>query len=70
MDMRGGYHRQRVQELVDRFKIWREERVPGVRAFQSMYDRYMRDTTTLCNKTDVFNQGWNNRVQMAVSIVA
>jgi proteasome activator subunit 4 len=56
MDMRGSYHGQRVQELVDRFKVWREERVPGVRAFQSMYDRYVWDTTSLRNRTDVFNR--------------
>lgn len=40
MDMRGRYHVERVLELVARFKVWREDRVPGVRAFQSMYDRW------------------------------
>ncbi|KAG5648200.1 hypothetical protein DXG03_006155 [Asterophora parasitica] len=39
MGMRGTFHMERVLELVDRFKVWREERVPGVRAFQSTYDR-------------------------------
>ncbi|RDB28522.1 Proteasome activator complex subunit 4 [Hypsizygus marmoreus] len=39
MAMRGVYHKERVLELVDRFKVWREERLPGVRAFQSTYDR-------------------------------
>ncbi|KAF8640852.1 hypothetical protein AX17_000500 [Amanita inopinata Kibby_2008] len=39
MGMRGGYHNKRVQLLVQQFKIWREERIPGVRAFQSTYDR-------------------------------
>jgi proteasome activator subunit 4 len=39
MGVRGGYHLQRVQDLVPKFKIWREERLPGVRAFQSTYDR-------------------------------
>ncbi|KAK2462050.1 hypothetical protein APHAL10511_006513 [Amanita phalloides] len=39
MGLRGGYHLHRVQDLVERFKIWREERLPGVRAFQSTYDR-------------------------------
>lgn len=42
MGMRGTYHRTRVLQLVDRFKIWRKERMPGVRAFQSTYDRYVR----------------------------
>ncbi|TFK57485.1 hypothetical protein OE88DRAFT_1651225 [Heliocybe sulcata] len=36
---RGYFHREQVTELVARFKVWREERVPGVRAFQSTYDR-------------------------------
>ncbi|KZT19390.1 hypothetical protein NEOLEDRAFT_1142177 [Neolentinus lepideus HHB14362 ss-1] len=36
---RGYFHREHVLELVSKFKIWREERVPGVRAFQSTYDR-------------------------------
>lgn len=39
MGMRGTYHKERVLELVDRFKVWRKERKPGVRAFQSTYDR-------------------------------
>ncbi|KAF8213398.1 hypothetical protein K438DRAFT_1902498 [Mycena galopus ATCC 62051] len=39
MGMRGYYHRERVAELVEKFNIWREERIPGVRAFQSVYDR-------------------------------
>ncbi|KAF5377624.1 hypothetical protein D9615_005155 [Tricholomella constricta] len=39
MGMRGAYHKDRVIELVGRFKVWREERSPGVRAFQSTYDR-------------------------------
>ncbi|KAF7789227.1 hypothetical protein EIP86_000168 [Pleurotus ostreatoroseus] len=39
MHVRGSYHQGRVTELVKRFKIWREERLPGVRAFQSTYDR-------------------------------
>ena len=39
MGVRGGYHLERVQDLVPKFKIWREERLPGVRAFQSTYDR-------------------------------
>lgn len=39
MGMRGTYHKQRIEGLVEGFKIWREERVPGARAFQSKYDR-------------------------------
>lgn len=39
MGIRGTYHARRVSELVSNFKIWREERVPGARAFQSKYDR-------------------------------
>lgn len=45
--MRGLYHEARVEELVTRFKVWREERVPGVRAFQSTYDRYVFDSLSL-----------------------
>lgn len=36
---RGLYHEERVDELAKNFKVWREERLPGVRAFQSTYDR-------------------------------
>nr|GAT49743.1 membrane protein [Mycena chlorophos] len=39
MGMRGYYHGPRIAELVQKFHVWREERVPGVRAFQSTYDR-------------------------------
>ncbi|EFI28576.1 membrane protein [Coprinopsis cinerea okayama7 len=39
MGLRGTYHKDRVAELVERFKVWRQQRVPGVRAFQSTYDR-------------------------------
>ncbi|KAG6866832.1 hypothetical protein C0991_008768 [Blastosporella zonata] len=39
MGMRGLYHMGRVLELVNRFEVWRNERLPGVRAFQSTYDR-------------------------------
>lgn len=39
MGIRGTYHTQRVAELVENLKKWREERLPGVRAFQSTYDR-------------------------------
>ncbi|EGN99641.1 hypothetical protein SERLA73DRAFT_159863 [Serpula lacrymans var. lacrymans S7.3] len=37
--MRGTYHLERVNDLVNKFNVWREERLPGVRAFQSTYDR-------------------------------
>ncbi|KAF8203239.1 hypothetical protein BJ912DRAFT_842338 [Pholiota molesta] len=40
MSMRGTYHKGRVEELVDKFKEWRTARIPGVRAFQSSYDRF------------------------------
>jgi len=39
MSSRGTYHEGRVLELVKKFKIWREQRLPGARAFQSTYDR-------------------------------
>ncbi|CAK5265273.1 unnamed protein product [Mycena citricolor] len=39
MGMRGMYHMDRFTELVGKFHVWREERVSGVRAFQSTYDR-------------------------------
>ena len=39
MGLRGTYHIDRVLELVDRFPVWREERIPGPRAFDSTYDR-------------------------------
>ncbi|KAI0067819.1 hypothetical protein BV25DRAFT_1794335 [Artomyces pyxidatus] len=43
--MRGNYHKIRVAELVERFPVWREERLPGARAFQSTYDKV---GTTVC----------------------
>jgi proteasome activator subunit 4 len=39
MGIRGVYHKQRVDELVKNFQVWRAERIPGTRAFQSTYDR-------------------------------
>jgi proteasome activator subunit 4 len=41
MSIRGTYHQGRVEELVSKFKVWREERLPGARAFQSTYDRFV-----------------------------
>ena len=40
MGISGGSHEGRVMELVKKFDIWRNERLPGVRAFQSIYDKY------------------------------
>ncbi|OBZ79723.1 Proteasome activator complex subunit 4 [Grifola frondosa] len=39
MGSRGTYHEGRVLELAKKFPVWRQERLPGVRAFQSTYDR-------------------------------
>ncbi|KAI0359128.1 hypothetical protein OH77DRAFT_1473765 [Trametes cingulata] len=39
MGMRGAFYEDRIMELVKQFPIWRKERLPGVRAFQSTYDR-------------------------------
>ncbi|TBU39582.1 hypothetical protein BD309DRAFT_1022044 [Dichomitus squalens] len=39
LGVRGTFHEGRVADLVKRFPIWRAERLPGVRAFQSTYDR-------------------------------
>ncbi|KAJ7042558.1 hypothetical protein C8F04DRAFT_1076309 [Mycena alexandri] len=39
MGMRGYYHKERIADLVKKFHVWREQRTPGVRAFQSAYDR-------------------------------
>ena len=39
MGIRGVFHEERVMELVQRFPVWKQERLPGVRAFQSTYDR-------------------------------
>ncbi|KAF4606976.1 hypothetical protein EYR38_001031 [Pleurotus pulmonarius] len=39
MGMRGYYHKHRVADLVEKFTVWREQRLSGARAFQSTYDR-------------------------------
>jgi len=39
MGIRGTYHSSRVHEVAEKFNEWRDERIPGVRAFQSTYDR-------------------------------
>lgn len=39
MGTRASYHQERIAELVKRFPQWREERLPGARAFQSTYDK-------------------------------
>jgi proteasome activator subunit 4 len=41
MGIGNGYHRERVDELVQKFRVWRDERLPGVRAFQSTYDKWV-----------------------------
>ena len=41
MGMRSWYHGPRVAELVQQFPEWRAERMPGARAFQSTYDKYV-----------------------------
>ena len=67
--MRGRYHEERVRELVDCFKIWHKERVPGVRAFQSVYDRYALESTSH-EWRPTYIQSWNNRLQMALPVTA
>jgi proteasome activator subunit 4 len=42
MGIQDGYHAARISELLKKFPVWREERLPGVRAFQSTYDKYVR----------------------------
>lgn len=39
MGVRGGYHIERVRELVKKFKTWSKERLPGNQVSQSKYDR-------------------------------
>lgn len=39
MGIRGVFYEDRVMELVENFPVWRKDRLPGVRAFQSTYDR-------------------------------
>ncbi|KAK7694363.1 hypothetical protein QCA50_001549 [Cerrena zonata] len=39
MGTRGVFHEGRVQELAEKFAVWRDQRLPGARAFQSTYDR-------------------------------
>lgn len=41
MQLRGIYHKERVDELVHSFEVWRTERISGTRAFQSTYDRFV-----------------------------
>lgn len=58
MGTRGLYHEGRVLELVKRFKVWREERLPGVRAFQSTYDRYVATLPKRCLWLNIVWVGW------------
>lgn len=39
LGVRSKYHAKRVQYLVNQFPIWREARISGPRAFESIYDR-------------------------------
>ncbi|KZT40114.1 hypothetical protein SISSUDRAFT_983884 [Sistotremastrum suecicum HHB10207 ss-3] len=39
MGIRSAYHLPRIMVLVDQFPIWRQDRLPGTRAFQSTYDK-------------------------------
>ncbi|KZT06355.1 uncharacterized protein LAESUDRAFT_653878 [Laetiporus sulphureus 93-53] len=39
MGVRGTFHEGRILDLVEKFKAWRGQRLPGSRAFQSTYDR-------------------------------
>lgn len=66
MGVRGIFHEGRVMELVNNFPKWREERLPGVRAFQSTYDRYV--TILCCHFRSYllsFEQSWCSSVQVA-----
>lgn len=69
MNIRGVYHKERILELVDRFQVWHRERVPGVRAFQCMYDRCALDINFQEARL-TFMQSRNNRLQMAVPVTA
>lgn len=53
MGIRGVAHAERVVELVEKFKVWRKQRLPGVRAFQSTYDRCVAGALFVIVQTDV-----------------
>ena len=38
---RWGLARKEAVDIANGTKVWKEERIPGVRAFQSTYDRYV-----------------------------
>lgn len=57
MGMQGIYHQTRVQELVQRFPEWRAERLPGSRAFQSTYDKFVASPTSELFLTSVSRVG-------------
>ncbi|KAG6869175.1 hypothetical protein C0993_012274 [Termitomyces sp. T159_Od127] len=68
MGMRGVFHKERVEELVQRFGVWWNERFPGVRAFQSTYDRC---ELTLPSKHHAYNlQSGHIGVQMVLPHLA
>jgi proteasome activator subunit 4 len=66
MSVRGYYHKNRVEELTERFKTWRSERVPGVRAFQSNYDRWVILACPASQGTHVADTFLHSRVGIAV----
>jgi hypothetical protein len=65
MGIRGTYHAARVLELVEKFKAWRSERIPGVRAFQSTYDRCHRPFSPTAELRSSIPQGWCCCLQVA-----
>ena len=71
MGMRGTYHKNRVLELVERFNVWRQERLPGVRAFQSTYDRFSFNSMLALRCYLICPlQGGHHCLQVALSIGA
>ena len=70
MGQRGVFHEGRVLELAKKFKVWREERLPGVRAFQSTYDRSVCISQHQFNDTKLrlFVKCWDHGLQVVVPI--
>lgn len=69
MGMRGTFHKGKIQELVDNFKVWREDRVPGARAFQSRYDRQASFVIDRLSLLTHLQRGCNG-MQMAFPVAA
>ena len=65
MSIRGTYHQERVEELVSKFKVWREERLPGARAFQSTYDRFVHVWYGSLVAELIFPKCWCDGLQVA-----